>query len=89
MAKFILIETKEVDGEGRKEESYTYRSEDGTQRVQFRAHSRKAFVYLMLESTNMSQTEFSSLIHAFTRAGLNQHKFAGGYEEAIATLNVK
>lgn len=91
MTKFNLIATTKVDGDtkGRKEDAFTYRSEDGTKSLQFRAHTKKAFVYVVLGNTNMTPKEASRLVEAFTSAGLKQHEYRGGFDEAITTLTIK
>lgn len=89
MIKFNLVDRTNVQGEGRQEEAYTYTAEDGTKSVQFRAHSKRAFVYVQLSNTNVDQKLFSKLVNTFVKAGFDQDKFEGGFYEAVKTLNVK
>jgi hypothetical protein len=86
--KFKLHATIEVQGEGRKEEAYTYISEDGTKGLQFRADSKRAFMYVIMNRHNVDKTEASRLIEAFVFAGMRQHKYAGGWDEAIQNLSI-
>lgn len=85
---FNLTATVQVQGEGRMEDAYTYVSEDGTKSLQFRAHSKRAFVFVPMANTNVDKKLFSKLINAFVSAGCDQHDYAGGFDEAIKTLKV-
>lgn len=86
---FRLHATVKVQGEGKKEEAYTYVSEDNKRGVQFRWHSRTAFAPVFLNRHNMTTEQAIKLVSAFVRAGMRQHEVKGGYRAAIKNLIVR
>lgn len=86
--KFTLASTEQVQGEGRKEDAYTYVSEDGTMEVKWRWHSKAAFRPIVIAKRNMTVHQMTALIDQHVKKGMDQHDFAGGFDEAIKVLDV-
>lgn len=84
---FKLAKIESVQGEGRKEDLYTYVA--GSQIACFRFHSKKAFVAVIHESTNVNKAVVSKLVDAQIEKGINQGDYKGGFKEAISELTVR
>lgn len=73
-------------GRGR-EVVYTYEAPDG-RAVAFHAHPTRSFTYV-LASGETTGAELGALTEAFVAAGMDQHKFKGGFDEAVSSLDVR
>lgn len=87
--KFNLHATIEVPGEGREETAYTYVTEDGQRGVQWRWHSRIAFLPIVLNRHLMFDAEIKRLLEAHVEAGVKQHETEGGFDAAIKQLEIE
>lgn len=94
---FKLIEKDTVPAEvkyrgkvfTKNEERYTYQSENGDV-LQFQADPHKDFNWIFgSKSTPGGIKNAREIITAFVKAGMDQHQYVGGFDEAVATLTIR
>lgn len=82
--QLTLKEITKVQTSVREEDCYTYTDEAGEE-FKFHFHPTRAFYPIFLKG---DRSKLVGLVSAFVNAGLSQHSFAGGFNEAIQTLNL-
>lgn len=75
--------------EANSNEVYHYKNEEG-ETIAFHSHPTREWTWAVLDegTTIASSKTRGNVIIAFLEAGLNQHKIAGGFDEAIKVLEV-
>lgn len=86
--KFVLKNVGETHITGRREELYYYASEDGQVEVAFSA-GLLPFTWKMVETERPAPVALQrAVVEAFVAAGVQQHLYSEGFDEAIRELTV-
>lgn len=71
------------------EERFTYQADNGDM-LQFHGDPNRPFVWVFGKKSNAGGlSKNKAIITAFVKAGMDQHQYIGGFDEAVATLIIK